>query len=99
MNRLRVNYELPPLLQATRALAQAGLAPIKHLLGSDERRRLLAEFEASNERLDTDFGVRFDSALPANEPAYAVEDLDAGFTLQLLGGLSQARTTKPAPAA
>lgn len=91
MNRLRVNYELTPLLRATRALAQAGLPPIKHLLGSEERRRLLLEFEASNQRLASEFGVLFDTALPAHEPACALEDLDAGFTLQLLAGLSQAR--------
>lgn len=97
MNRLRVPYELTPLLQATRSLAQGGLPALRHLLGGDERRRLLAEFEASNERLAADFGVRFSAELPANEPACAVEDLDAGFTLQLLGGLSQGRGPVGAP--
>lgn len=92
MNRLRVPYELTPLLHATRSLAQGGLPTLRHLLGGDERRRLLAEFDASNERLAADHGVRFSTELPANEPACAVEDLDAGFTLQLLGGLSQARS-------
>ncbi|MFO1338084.1 MAG: hypothetical protein U1F53_07580 [Burkholderiaceae bacterium] len=92
MNRLRVPYELTPLLHATRALTQGGLPAMRHLLGGDERRRLLAEFDASNERLASEYGVRFSTELPANEPACAVEDLDAGFTLQLLGGLSQARS-------
>lgn len=98
MNRLRVPYELTPLLHATRSLTQSGLPAMRHLLGGDERRRLLAEFDASNERLAADFGVRFSAELPANEPACAVEDLDAGFTLQLLGGLSQARSPTGAAA-
>ena len=98
MNRLRVPYELTPLLHATRSLTQSGLPAMRHLLGGDERRRLLAEFDASNERLAADFGVRFNADLPANEPACAVEDLDAGFTLQLLGGLSQGRSAAGAAA-
>ena len=94
LNRQRVPYELAPLLHASRGLAHGGLAPLRHLLGGDERRRLLAEFQMSNERLAVDFGVRFSTELPPNEPAASVEDLDLGFTLQLLAGLSQAR---PAP--
>jgi hypothetical protein len=96
MNRLRVSYELTPLLQATRALAQAGLPAIRHLLGSDERRRLLAELEQSNLRLAADFDVEFSTDMPLHESACATEDLDAGFTLQLLGGLSQGRSVNPA---
>lgn len=95
MNRLRVPYELGPLLQAARHLAQSGLAPVRHLLGRDERQRLLAECEAANQRLAADFGVHFSAELPAQEPVCAVEDLDAGFTLQLLGDLSRA-LPKPA---
>ncbi len=91
LNRQRVPYELAPLLHASRGLAHAGLKPLRHLLGGDERRRLLAEFQVSNERLAVNFGVRFSNELPPDEPAAAVEDLDLGFTLQLLAGLSQAK--------
>lgn len=93
MNRLRVPYELPPLLHAARALAHAGLPPVRHLLGSDERRRMLTEFQDCNRRLATEFGVEFGAELPPQEPPCALEDLDAGFTLQLLGVLSQERCT------
>jgi len=97
MNRQRVAYELGPLLQATRALAQAGLPPVRHLLGSEERRRLLAEFGASNHRLATTFGVEFSPDLPPHEPPCATEDLDAGFTLQLLAALSSSAPPAPTP--
>lgn len=95
LNRQRVPYELAPLLQASRAMAHGGLTPLRHLLGADERRRLLADFDVSNHRLASDFGVRFRSDLPPNEPAATIEDLDLGFVLQLLASLSQAAAPQP----
>ncbi|WP_374569279.1 hypothetical protein [Ideonella sp.] len=95
MNRQRIPYDPLTLIQAAHSLTQSGLAPLRHILGSDERRRLLAECEAGNQRLAADFGVQFSKDLPAHEPFCATEDLDGGFTLQLLGGLSQPRTTTP----
>lgn len=91
LNRQRIGYDLAPLLQAARVMAQVGPPPLRHLLGSDERRRLLAEFETSNQRLAADFGVHFSADLPANEPAPAVEDLDVAYLLQLMAGLTLAR--------
>ena len=87
LNRQRTPYELAPLLQESRALVQGDMPPLRHLLGSDERRRLLADFAASNEKLAADFGVQFGSDLP-QEPPSAIEDVDVGFTLRLLAGLS-----------
>lgn len=91
LNRQRAHYELAPLLQASRALVQGGLPPLRHLLGSHERRRLLADLAVGNEHLAADFGVQFGSDLPQEAPA-AVEDIDIAFTLQLLAGLSTSHT-------
>jgi hypothetical protein len=96
MNRLRVGYELAPLLHAARALAQAGQPTQRHLLGSEERGRLLAEFEASNQRLAAELGVQFSAELPACEQPLAMEDPDVGFSLQLLGALSRHPPSRPA---
>lgn len=87
LNRQRTRYELAPLLQASRALVQGGLPPLRHLLGSDERRRLLADLAVSNDSLAADFGVQFSSELP-QEAATAVEDVDVGFTLEVLASLT-----------
>jgi hypothetical protein len=90
MNRQRVPYELAPLLQASRALAQGGLSPLRHLLGHDERRRLLAEFESSNARLASDFGIEFSAQLPTGEGALAIEDVDTNYLVQLTAALTAA---------
>lgn len=99
LNRQRVAYELAPLLHAGRGLAQVGLSPLRHVLGHEERRRLMAEFEASNLRLAADFGVEFSAELPPGEAALAVEDCDTNYLLQLMAALSQAHPSpRSAPA-
>ncbi|MEK8032704.1 hypothetical protein AACH06_17935 [Ideonella sp. DXS29W] len=96
LNRQRIAYELAPLLQATRGLMHQGLPPLRHLLGRDERRRLLADVGASNERLAADFGISFSRELP-QEPSCATEDLDPGFTLQLLASLTHSPSRPSVP--
>lgn len=89
LNRQRLPYELGPLLQAARALARQGTPPVRHLLGSQERQRLLAEVAASNQRLAEAFGVQFDAELPAGETPWATEEADPGYLAQLLAQLSR----------
>lgn len=99
MNRMQLDYALPPLMRAAEALARDGLPTRKHLLGRHERQQLLADFSGCNQRLAEDFGVRFGDSLPAGEGEEATEDLELPFLLRLLEQLSQRAAHKPGAAA
>jgi hypothetical protein len=89
MNQQGVSYDPLPLVAATKEIMLSGLPPLKHLLGADERQRLLSDLAESNQRLADVFGIQFAPELPDGEPAAMVQDIDLAFTLQLLGTLSQ----------
>lgn len=89
LNRQRIDYDLGALLQAARALQQSGrFPPLRHLLGADERARLLDDLAPALERLAAETGVRFSDAPVAGEPAAATEDVDPAYATELLARLS-----------
>lgn len=85
MNRQRLAYDLPRLMQAAAALeAEGRFARGKHMLGRRERMQLLDETAPEMERLARDFGVAFSTELPAGEGMPAMEDIDVAYALELL---------------
>lgn len=91
LNVARQDLALPVLMRASaRLLREQRFAPLRHLLGADERRRLLEAMAPANERLARDHGIRFASALPAGEPAAALEDVEPAYLLELLAQVSLA---------
>lgn len=88
MNRRKIDYDPHPLIRASALLGEAGLKPLKHVLGGEQRRQLLNDYATVNEQLAADFGVVFSSELPADEPPQMTQDADPGFMLQIIGALS-----------
>ncbi|HSI47451.1 MAG TPA: hypothetical protein VLA61_04250 [Ideonella sp.] len=99
MNRMQLDYALPPLMRAAEALARDGAPVKKQLLGRQERQQLLADFADGNRRLAADFGVQFSDTLPAGEGDDATEELEVPYLLRLLSQLSQRAARKPGGAA
>jgi hypothetical protein len=89
MNRHRIAYQLPRLLQAASAIdAEGRFGHARHLLGRQERTRLLDDMASETERLAQAFGVRFSRELPQGEPFSPAEDLDPAYAVELLARLS-----------
>jgi hypothetical protein len=89
MNRSQLDYRLPLLMRSARLLESSGEFPrLKHLLGSVERRRLIAESAESNRRLAQDFEVAFSADLPVAEPSATTEDVEPAYLLALLARAS-----------
>ncbi len=89
LNRMRVRYDLASMRCAAHGLiADKRFPPLRHILGRDERRRLLAELRPLMENFGADYGVRFSAELPADEPAAATETVDAAYATELAARLS-----------
>lgn len=85
MNRQRLAYDLPRLMQAAAALESEGrFARCKHLLGRQERVLLLEDMAPEMARLSRDFGVSFSGVLPPGESTSPAEDIDVAYTVELL---------------
>jgi hypothetical protein len=91
LNQAGRAYHLPTLLRAVNELSRQGrFPPLRHVLGADERRRLLDAMAGAHERLASRFGVRFNMSPPEGEPAAATEDVEPAYLLELLALASQA---------
>lgn len=89
VHQMRLPHHLPSLLAAAAELEREGrFPPLRHLIGRDERLRLLETCAATNERLARHHGVHFSSALPEQEPAAATEDVEPSYLLELLARVS-----------
>ena len=76
------------LYRADRALADAGaFEPVRHILGRREREALLGRLASSNKWLAQDFGVSFNSQMPA-EPELPLTKPDGIYMLAMVGELS-----------
>jgi hypothetical protein len=97
LNQSLRDYHLPALANAARQLVAEGRFPaLRHVLGSNERRRLLDDLAPANERLAARYGVRFDPNLPEGEGDGPVEDVEAGYLLEILSRVSlRSRSAKP----
>lgn len=88
MNRLGIACDIGSMLKAAKRVEEKkSFRPMKYLLGSNLRRKILERFQVSNQRLAQDFGVVFDNRLPGEEDAYPVEHPSIDYTLALVGML------------
>ena len=91
LNLARRDVNLPGLLRAAQQLGAEGrFAPLRHLLGRDERLRLLQTWAPANERLAERHGVHFEPALPVGEAAAPVEDIEPAYLLEWLAAAAAA---------
>jgi hypothetical protein len=89
LNRLRLKYRLPPLLRAAALITQdARFPPLRHLMGSDARRIMLAEQASMMAALAEAHGVHFDDRLPEGEPAGETISIDQAYLLELVARAS-----------
>jgi len=89
LHQSRCDHHRQALANAVRQLGREGRhPPLKHLLGVEERRRLLEAMAPANERLAARYGVRFDPTLPKYEGARPIEDVEPDYLLDLLARMS-----------
>jgi hypothetical protein len=88
MRERRLTHQMDDILEAASRLNEQGQPRLRHLLGSSERRALLAACDASNRRLTSEYGVSFPAQLPDDEAGAPVTDAPLDYLLQLMATLS-----------